>query len=381
MQRLLEERNRTLLRHAGILIQALDAAAIPVELMPYRAHVRQLCQQLGERVQANLRDLRLGGDLLVEDVRSNTQLATRTAQLLSARFLSPVARAAETDRLSLRTITWLHAQHPVTAHLPAAFDDGDTGVWPFIHIVPIYFLPCVEQRGLLFQPLLFHELGHLLYACHKQEMDTLVGELQRAIDQQLVPASQRNDRHDAAETRRRQAIVNRWYTWAQELFCDAVGLRVGGPCFLHAFSTYLNSLAHGDFYQPPGDLERNTHPVSWLRMRFLTVRADAMGFSALALQTEAEWTMVARALGVSEDYDGFYDDRLQNIISQRVDDMLTEASPYHFTADDALAHTWTPGDSPVRVMNCAWHRFRDDPDGYPDWEAEAIGKVLALPAP
>jgi hypothetical protein len=381
MQGLLEARNYTLLRHAAILAQAADAATIPAELEPYRTHVHRLCRELQGRVEANLQDLRLGGDLLVEEVRSNTQLATRTAQLLSARFLSPVVRASETDRLSLRTITWLHAQHPVTAHLPAAFDDGDTGVWPFIHIVPIYFLSCVEQRGLLFQPLLFHELGHLLYACHKQEMDMLVGELQRAIDQQLVPASQRNDRHDAAQTRRRQAIVNRWYTWAQELFCDAVGLRVGGPGFLYAFSAHLSSFAHGDFYQPPTDLERSTHPVSRLRIRFLAARAEAMGFSTLGRQMDEEWSLVARVLGVTEDYHGFYDDRLRSIISQKVDDMLTEANPYHATSDDVLARTWVPGDTPVRLINCAWHVFRENSGTYPEWEAETIGQVLASAAP
>lgn len=91
--------------------------------------------------------------------------------------------------------------------------------------------------------------------------------------------------------------------------------------------------------------------------------------------------LVARVLGVTEDHHGFYDDRLQNIIPQRVDDMLTEASPYHVKPDEALARTWAPGNSPLRLMNCAWHVFREDPDAYSDWEAKAIRQVLASPAP
>jgi hypothetical protein len=49
----------------------------------------------------------------------------------------------------------------------------------------------------------------------------------------LVPASQRNDRYAREQAAQRQAIVNTWYSWAQEFFCDAVSLTIGG----HATST------------------------------------------------------------------------------------------------------------------------------------------------
>lgn len=32
----------------------------------------------------------------------------------------------------------------------------------------------IEQRGLLFQPPLFHEFGHLFYRCHKRELGMFI---------------------------------------------------------------------------------------------------------------------------------------------------------------------------------------------------------------
>src|SRR5438876_175508 len=131
MLRLLARRNHELLRSVMRMSEVLQRASIPTELEPYRARVLQLTDSLAKTVEANLRDLEVGGDLVIEDILSNTRLANRYAQLLSARFASPILRAAIGDRLTLRTIGWLHTQHPRTTQFPATFDDGDTSVWPF----------------------------------------------------------------------------------------------------------------------------------------------------------------------------------------------------------------------------------------------------------
>lgn len=146
---------------------------------------------------------------------------------------------------------------------------------------PLYFFPSVEQRGLLYQPLSFHEFAHLLYACHTREMDDPVGELQQKVHDALLPASQRNDRHAAQQGQQRQTIVGAWYQWTQEFFCDAVGFTIGDPCFLWAFSTYLSRMTETDFYRRPNDLRPSMHPVPWLRIQ-LVDRLDWV-------KTEAGW--------------------------------------------------------------------------------------------
>src|SRR5260370_32978085 len=147
--------NQRLLRSLPDLSAMIDQATVSIELEPYRALIQNLCQQYIRHVEQNLHDLQLQQDMILEDILSNTQGANRVATFLSTRWAIPILRASDTDRLSLRIIGWMRQAHPLTATLPPAFTDGATSVWTAP--VPLYFLPCIERLGLLYQPLLFHE--------------------------------------------------------------------------------------------------------------------------------------------------------------------------------------------------------------------------------
>jgi hypothetical protein len=297
-------------------------------------------------------------------------------RIITARFAIPILRAAPSDRLSLLILEWLHHTDPQTAQYPPAVVDGSPAILP-LKGSPLYFFPCLEQRGLLYQALFFHEFGHLLYACHKQEMDDLVADLQREVMESLLPSSRRNDRYAAKQIEQRQGIANVWYSWAQELFCDAVGWVIGGPCFLHAFSTFLNTLDHSDFYRPPEKLRLSAHPLTWLRVRLLADRAAASGFSKLGWQVVDEWRSVAQILGVREDYHGFYHEAIAPLLSRTITDMLVEAGPREYTEVEAAGGGWIPAtDSPIRLLNWAWQVYSGDPAGYSTWEAEQITKFV-----
>lgn len=268
---------------------------------------------------------------------------------------TPVLRAKETDALCLWTIGWLHQAHPQTAAYPPAMCDGDVAMLPWVRLVPVNFFPSVEQRGLLFQPLLFHEFGHLLYARHKPELDDLVGNLQRAVEDALLPASRRNDRHAQRQAAQRRLIVQVWYRWAQELFCDAVGFEIGGPAFLHAFATFLSRLDPSDFMRTADQMAGSHHPVTALRVHFLTRRASSAGFGQLATDVTREWTSIAAALGVTTDYHGFYDPVLERAIDDTLADMLTEVAPRRFTDDDLRrTDAMSSWESPAALCNAAW---------------------------
>src|SRR5205807_2168614 len=248
---------------------ALLAARVPALLIPYRDRLLRLCDERANLLTENQRYLSSPQDDILEEVLSNTKQAALLLRLLSERLAPPVLRACENDRLCLSVISWMHDVHPRTASIPAAHGDGSIGVWPLVTIVPIYFFPCLEQRGLLYLPLNFHELGHVLYALQKQEMDDLVRDLQQEVEAVLRPRSRRNDPHSRVQASRQRLVVNAWYSWAQEFFCDAIGLSIGGPAFLHSFSNYLSRLVKEDFYQPESDLRHGAHPVTWLRIKFL----------------------------------------------------------------------------------------------------------------
>lgn len=295
--------------------------------------------------------------------------------MLSAMRIVPILRATLADRVCLCTIQWLHQTLVETEKYPATFLNGNIAIRPFVGSVPLYIFPSLEQRGLLYQPLLFHEFGHLLYALHRPEMDDLVRELQYAVDDALMPLSQRNDRYTDAETADRQIIMNTWYAWAQELFCDAVGFTIGGPCYLHAFSNYLGMRDQGGYYRQRERLEHSSHPVSWLRIHFLTHRAKSAGFSQLATLVETKWKTIAHIMKITEDYHGYYDAALDRIIQSTLSDMLVEAAPQPFSQPEIKGESWNPDvNSPVQLFNWAWQAYENDPDSYAKWEVERMNE-------
>jgi hypothetical protein len=161
------------------------------------------------------------------------------------------------------------------------------------------------------------------------------------------------------------------------LFCDAVGFTLGGPCFLQAFSSYLGNLDSKDFYRVPEHLGGSTHPITWLRIKFLAARAEEAGYRELADEIREEWLRVSRALAVVEDYHGYYEDNLAQLIRRIIDDMLLVTAPREIASSEAAGHGWSPGvDSPLRLLNWAWQMYRADSGNYPIWEAQQISLLL-----
>lgn len=377
MRDVLQESNLDLLRETDRLRSILSSIRVTEELAPYYEWVASFCDSLQGQVLQNLHDLKMNRDEIIVEILSNTQQTTRLFQLYDQRLISPVLRSLPSDRLCLKLLRWLHTGHQQTRDLPAGLTDGAFSVWPMPQFPTIYFMPSSAQRGLLYLPLFFHEFGHLLYACHKRAIDDLVSGLQQEIAALLGPASQRGERRAQREVERHRVIVETWYTWAQELFCDAVGLVMGGPCFARAFSMYLRMNGRGAFHRLPGELARSAHPVTWLRIQMIADRARHLSLSSEADALEREWNTIAQTMQIDEDYSGFYDDQFLPAIRQALKDMLVETSPYQFTQRDVTSSEWDPtSSSPVHLLNKAWTMFLDDPNNYPGWEAKAVAAFL-----
>ncbi len=372
------KQNNVALRHEieqlrRILLDARDQ--IPEELQNYEVKIANTCSDLQQQVLQNLEDLDFEQDNPLKDILSNTQLVTRAFHFLNKQQVSPILRARTSDRLCLKLLLWLHATHPKTKNIPVAFRDEEFSIWP---IEPtIYFMPCAAQQGLLYLPLFFHEFGHLLYACHRLEMNDLVRELQAEIGDLLLPAVQRNDEYTQEQEANRNVIVETWYEWAQEIFCDAVGFVIGGPSFAYAFSMYMQMLGRSQYHVPKEELIRRPHPVTWIRIQLITERTRREGYNAVASVLEATWSAIAEAMRIIEDYDGFYDPTFFPVIQQKIDDMLTEAAPREFKESEvSITETESPLTSPIALLNLAWQRFWEDSEGYRVWEENAIATFL-----
>ena len=370
----LTSRNEHLLRDVRRVSSAIDSADIPAELLPYIRRLSGHCESLQKQILRNLSDLSLGRGEILEDVLSNTQLANFNLKLVSSRLSIPVLRSRPTDRLSLRIVSWLHLEHSSTTTYPAAVASGDVSMWPFTDICPIYFFPAVEQETLLYQPLYFHEFGHLLYRCHKPELDALVSDLQKDMRTILTPHSYRSDSYSSRQRAQREAIVGTWYNWAQELFCDAVGLLIGGPAFLRAFSMYMGNHSRSDFELPMEKLKNSSHPVPWLRIKLLLSQARSMGLTAETDEIEEEWGGIASIIGVNEDYHGFYDESFNFATDRFLEDAVVEVSPREYLNSEIEDSVAIPiaFDNPITLLSRAWSVFASTGVDYQEWESEAI---------
>lgn len=383
MQDILRQNNADLLREIRLLRERLEeaATALPPELQPFQNWIISFCDQLQATALQNLRDLNLGIDSILGNILSETQVLTRGVRLFNQRLVGPVLRARESDRLCLKVLRWIHSTHPLTQHIPMALSDGDFASWPQLNWPTIYFMPPSAQHRLLYLPLFFHEFGHLLYACHEPEMDELVKALQKVIAQFLEPSAQRDDRHAQSEAKRRSVIVETWYEWAHELFCDAVGFQMAGPAFAYSFSMYFRVLMRDQYHIRPEELEHRGHPVTWLRIKLLADHARRMGFGADAEVLEDTWSKIAATMGIVEDYYGFYTDGFLPSIRQTIEDMIVEAAPRAFEAHEASAELLRIDSAattilPVQLLNQAWRKFLDNENAYTGWEKKVIEDLL-----
>ena len=375
MQELLEQNNIALCHEIEQLQRSLTEAQInvPAELQTYIVQITNECDVLYQRVLQNLKYLEFEQENLFKDILSETELVTRAFYTLNGQRVSPILRARNSDRLTLKFLLWLHATHPQAKNIPAAVCDGEFSIWP-IHPT-IYCTPCTSQQGLRNLSIFFHEFGHLLYTLHQPEMNVLVSELQAEIRLLLRSPVERNDGYGQMQERNQDVIIDTWYEWAQECFCDAVGFIMGGPSFAYVFSMYFRVLGWNEYHVPKRELVRRSHPVTWIRIQLLADRARRAGYYTVATNLEEKWNEVASALGVIEDYDGFYDSAFLPVIQQKLDDMLTETAPREFQESEVSNQEESPT-SPVALLNRAWQKFQDDPDGYREWEEEAISHFL-----
>ena len=378
-RRLLLSRNETAIRQLEEFSVAVLQTSIPLELENYRKKVLTFADRCRSSAENNLADLSCGLDLLLDDLRSSTSQVIEEVRLVTHLLAGPILRVTNHDRLALKIIQWLHSSDRATGAMPAACKDGDPAVLPFLKFTPIYEFPSLAQRSLLLMPLYIHEFGHVLYALHEPEMDALVKELQDYIASELQPLSHRNDQRAAKQRELQHAVVLTWYEWIQELFCDAVGLTMGGPAYGFAFSEYMMRLDRGDFSLDQTDLALSSHPVSWLRVQFLVARARRLGYAAVADEIEEHWSVIASSLNISEDYFGYFEKQWTSTIDSCLDDMLTEASPRGCqNAENVADADWIPDASPILLLNRAWKVAREEPSQFRSWETKAVEQFLKM---
>jgi hypothetical protein len=209
----------------------------------------------------------------------------------------------------------------------------------------------------------------LLYACHKTELDELVGEFQQQVARVLSPTTVRDRGPATTDDGFQRAVAEAWYSWTQEVFCDAVGLCVGGEGYLKAFSHYFRFRSSQEYYLPRRDQLMRRHPVTRIRTMMLLDRARQLGFEEAASEVAEAWTETARTLSIREDYEGTWVEDLFVPLRKTIDDMLEESSP--------VSCLDLPDGAPLPLLNEAWQRFERGDRDFPEWERSAADQLLS----
>jgi len=375
MHAYLTEANQDLLYQIEVVQELLGAAKVTGELTPYSGQVSQMCAELRLQALRNLKDLSYNVSNTLDAILSATQSLTALFELVNSRLASPVVRSKDGDRLGLLILRSLHDACPKTALLPFGLMDGNFAVYPTWQVPPIYLVPVTRQKTLLYLPLLFHEFGHVLYSCHKQEMDDLVQEFQKVVSGALAPQSMRGAGSVKATAFRRR-VVTAWFAWVQEFYCDAVGITVGGPAFLKAFSHFFRTRSNDQYYVPREDQLQRKHPVTWLRTKMILDRARKFGFDELADSVKEAWQETATAIGVQEDYEGTWKDDFLIPLRETLDNMIEESQPPQHRPENITVVESAETFTPVQICNLAWQKFETAPANYRSWERTAIDGFL-----
>lgn len=373
MREILKSNNNDLLREIRLSRSQLHRKHLPNELSLYKSWLDGYLDHLEKLISENFYYLSLNEDAIIPEILDKTQSITRDLRVLSSRFIPPIVRLNNTDTFCLKLLSWLHDSHEQSKGKPFAVSDGVFSIYASKEIPLIYFLPTSSQQSLLHTPLFFHEFGHFLYAFHKQEMDDLVKGLQVELEEYLIIPFQQNDSKHSKEKEKAASIIETWFDWTQELFCDAVGLHIGGASYLHAFSHYLRMIGRGSFYMPEKDLNRSSHPISWLRVMFLAERAIRHGLEAEGNDIQNDWNKIASVLGESGNYHGYYKDQYKKPIIETLDNMIVEANPIHFSKYNHSTNDFDVAlNNFIQLVNIAWSKYKSDVNSYSGWEQSVL---------
>ncbi|MBN2572570.1 MAG: hypothetical protein JXA68_10615 [Ignavibacteriales bacterium] len=369
MKRILEINNQHILNEISISKNLLYKRITCNELLHLKNWILVFFDLLEKKLRHNLYLISVCASDSYPNIYNNTQIYSSLLRLCTQRFVPPIVRYNNDDKLCLKLLNWLHREHPEIGDKPFAIDDADFAIYPDKNFPLIYFLPSTSQRTLLHLPLFFHELGHYLYILHREEMDNLVKSLQENLKEFLIIPYEHNDKKYSEKLNKAKLIIARWYRWIQEIFCDLIGLKIGGACFIHAFSLYLRTSGRASFYQEEDKLLTSTHPVPWLRVKFLAAYANDYGLENEANLLSNEWKLIASSLGIKEQFFGFYQNIYFDDFKFILNDMIEESGAISFK-------NYINQDNFINTLNVAWKKFEESPDSYYNWEKCFIENII-----
>jgi hypothetical protein len=305
---------------------------------------------------------------LANYLRSYRRLAEE-ASVVEAFALPCLERFSEDDRRLTRLCRELttHAQWPLPPPLVSALSTQYYWTYAPYNVVGV---PAAESRTLLGLPDLCHELAHHLHLRFEKELqgdfaDEVVvyfdGEKRRVALLQR-PASIEADL---------ERLMARWLdSWMAEFVSDIVATYLVGPAYCgQHIRLSAGRESSGVFYPSLG--EDAQHPAEDARFRVMATTIELLGDQDEAAALRALWQKYKAVGGEAPpaDYEASYPGPLLDLLARRVIEGCRALSVRAF-----VDMSDSPTDIPHLLID-AWHRFRTDPESYPDWERSRIAEL------
>ncbi len=359
-------------RQCKIIKSTIEKIDIPSELVPFREWIYEISSQIQVNNEDNEYYLKLNRPTQFRNLYIQTQKNVSILRFVAERYVHVLNRYQKDDNFCIKFIAWLHQQHKQSVNRPFGLSNDGFSIRPTVDIPMIYYLPTSSQLNLLHFPLFFHEFGHFLYAFHQKEVEDLIKELQSKISENIAIVSEENTASNERKREKNIWITETWFSWMQEFYCDAVGLHIGGKSYLHIFSLYLRTSGNASFYMNEESLKGCSHPVSWLRIKFLAHRAAALGLEKEAKDLTQLWQEMANVLNIKEKYHGYYEESFFEIVNQCLDDMIEETNPICFKDCVQKDNQQWQSMNFIELVNFAWDNYLENFETYSILENEII---------
>lgn len=362
---------RLLLKRCRTLQERLsEIDRLPRGLNQYIKAIATELSKLSLDIEQLLQDPNLGSEFLLKNQIQYYRRLIESVDIIETCQLTVLEQFNPRDEYFYRFAQLFCQQtcYPYPSPIVSSHSEGYFYTRPTINII---WIPLCEDCFLLAIPDFVHELGHLFYDRHKEEIVEPFAKVMRRHFQGVREeiASGLSSRNYEEHFR---SLEQDWLqAYIVEFFCDM-------------FATYLVGAAYGwshirlvlasetDIYSPGFDEEeRGTHPADEARMRgvLATLRAGRESNSSESLSSVWERVKKAIARSPEPEYEYCYPDLLLESLANLVVAICSDRGlvPYY---QQPRTDTNLP-----QLMQQAWEQFHGDSESYPDWETERIEAV------
>ncbi|MCW3064741.1 MAG: hypothetical protein JWN32_1913 [Solirubrobacterales bacterium] len=334
------------------------------ELEPQLSDAQTEVQRLAEQLET-LIDGDIDGPAERASALSVLRTVGRELELQGAR-LALLLRAGAAERRVRRFVIALAEEVAWPLTPPLVSCASSAGWWADPEPGLIY-LPAGEERRLLGLPDLLHEMAHSLYS---DRPETLVGDFLPLVADYVEADVPSGAPYPPGFP---DLVYKGWIAWLMEFTCDLVAAYACGPSFAWQNLRLAATMSRNIFHPVPPSAPQQ-HPADAARMMAICAMLDLTVGQERAHSLRRAWADYEQVAPDTEPlaFRYAYPAALVQELAGRVYAGCRTAGIKAFQQ----APRWPP--SALGLLDLAWRRFLNRPDGFGAWERRQVSLSAAV---